>query len=108
MSFYYRTTLSIIGKEVGPEMTIVPPHVMTEGGSPMDVGYLLGPTITATHTFSNAPALDILFVPGGEGIVVLGRSNDTWVEDFVAASFGQLDHPLNVCTRVGSLANQVF
>src|SRR5690348_6922363 len=104
MSFYYKMTLSIIGKEVGPVTTIVPPHIMTEGGPLMDVGYLIGPTITATHTPRNAPALDILFVPGGEGIVVLEQSNDTWVEDFVASRFGQLDHVLSVCTGAASLA----
>jgi len=84
--------------------TIPPPHLMAEGGPLMDTGFLLGPTITATHTVNNAPALDILFVPGGEGIVVLEQANDTWVEDFVATRFGQLDYLLSVCTGAAALA----
>lgn len=104
MSFYYKMTLSIISKEVGPVATIPPPHAMTAGGPLMDTGYLLGPTITATHTPSNAPALDILIVPGGEGNVVLSQANDTWVEDFVATRYSQLDYLLSVCTGAVSLA----
>ncbi|KAE8449142.1 hypothetical protein EG329_008526 [Mollisiaceae sp. DMI_Dod_QoI] len=104
MSFYYKMTLSIISKELGPVTTIVPPHIMKEGGPRMDVGFLLGPTITATHTPLNAPALDMLFVPGGEGNVVLAGANDTWVEDFVASRYGQLDYLLSVCTGAASLA----
>ncbi len=104
MSFYYKMTLSIISKEVGPVTTVPPPHVFVEGGPQMDVGFLLAPTITAMHTFRNAPALDILFVPGGEGNVALAQANDTWIEDFIAARFGQLDYLLSVCTGAASLA----
>ncbi|KFY49017.1 hypothetical protein V495_00830 [Pseudogymnoascus sp. VKM F-4514 (FW-929)] len=104
MSFYYKLTLSIISNEVGPVTTIVPPHIMVEGEPPMDVSFLLGPTITATHTFKNAPALDILFVPGGEGNVVLAQANNTWIEDFVASRYDRLDYLLSVCTGSASLA----
>lgn len=97
-------TLSIIAKEAGPVTTIPPPHAMVEGRPQMDLGFLLGPTVTATHTFRNAPTLDILFVPGGEGNVALARANDTSVEDFIATRFGQLDYLLSVCTGAASLA----
>ena len=97
-------SLSIIGKEVGPVSTIAPPHIMAPGEPPMDLSFMIGPSITATHTFENAPDLDILFVPGGQGNVVLALANDTWVEDFVASRFGQLDYLLSVCTGAASLA----
>jgi len=77
---------------------------MAPGEPPMDLSYVIGPMITATHTFENAPELDILFVPGGLGNVVLALANDTWVEDFVASRFSQLDYLLSVCTGAASLA----
>ncbi|TVY80505.1 Isonitrile hydratase [Lachnellula suecica] len=104
MSYNYNMTLSIIGKEVGPVSAIPPPHYMSEGAPLMNLYYMIGPSITATHTFKNAPALDIIIVPGGEGNVVLAQGNDTWVEDFVAERFHQLDYLLSVCTGSASLA----
>lgn len=103
-SFHYNMTLSIIGKEVGPVTTIPPPHHMAEGGPLMDVSFMAGSSITATHSYKNAPPLDILFVPGGTGNVVLAQQNDTWVEDFIACRYSQLDYLLSVCTGSGSLA----
>ncbi|PMD32049.1 class I glutamine amidotransferase-like protein [Hyaloscypha variabilis F] len=105
MSFYYKMTLAVIAKEVGPVATVPPPHnIGGPSGPHMDVGFLLGPTITATHTFENAPALDILIVPGGEGVVALEEANDTSAEDFVASRVGELDYLLSVCTGAAILA----
>ncbi|KFY34112.1 hypothetical protein V494_07044 [Pseudogymnoascus sp. VKM F-4513 (FW-928)] len=70
----------------------------------MSLSYLIGPSITATHTPANAPALDILLIPGGEGNFVLAQQNDTWVEDFIASRFEKLDYLLSVCTGSVSLA----
>lgn len=77
---------------------------MAEGEPLMNVGFWLGPSITATHTPSNAPALDILLVPGGGGVDVRGLTNDTWVEDFIASRVDQLDYLLSVCNGAASLA----
>lgn len=98
-------TLSIIAKETGPIATIPPPHNIGGPSGPFkDVSFLLGPTIVATHTFQNAPKLDILIVPGGEGVVALEEANDTSAEDFVAARVGELDYLLSVCTGAAILA----
>lgn len=97
-------TLSIISKEVGPVSSIPLPHKMSEGEPLMELGFWLGPSITATHTPGNAPALDILLVPGGTGVDVRGLMNDTWVEDFIASRVDQLDYLLSVCTGAASLA----
>jgi putative intracellular protease/amidase len=104
MSFYYNMTLSIISKEIGPITTVPPPHVLSENGPIVDLKFLLGPTITATHTPGTAPKLDMLFVPGGEGAVALAQAGDTWIEDFVSTNFDELDYLLSVCTGAGSLA----
>jgi putative intracellular protease/amidase len=104
MSFYYNITLSIISNKIGPVSTIPPPHALSEDGPVVDLKFLLGPTITATHTYDSAPPLDILLVPGGEGAAALAQAKDTWIEDFVATRFAELDYLLSVCTGAASLA----
>ncbi|ORY16211.1 class I glutamine amidotransferase-like protein [Clohesyomyces aquaticus] len=104
MSIYANMTLSVIGKEVGPVSTVPPPHQMDPGGPIMDLSFLLGPTITATHTPETAPPLDFIFVPGGEGGVVLEKQNDTWVEDFIASRADEAQYLLSVCTGSAFLA----
>lgn len=100
----HKMTLAIIAHEIGPVSAKPPPHRMTADGSLMDLGYVLQPTIMATHTFANAPALDVLLVPGGVGNRALEQTNDTSVEDFVRLRFDQLDYLLSVCTGAMSLA----
>lgn len=100
----HKITLAIIAHEIGPVSAKPPPHRMTADGPLMDLGYMLQPTIMATHTFANAPALDVLLVPGGLGNRVLEQANDTSVEDFVRLRFDQLDYLLSVCTGALSLA----
>lgn len=62
-------TLSLIAEKTGPVTSRPPSHVMEEGKEPMDLGFMIGASISATHTFEDAPALDILLVPGGIGNV---------------------------------------
>lgn len=97
-------TLSIIAAETGPVSAGYPRHLMAPDGPPMDLGHMLQPKIEATHTFADAPALDILLVPGGLGNVALVQANDTSIEDFIALRFDQLDYLLSVCTGSMSLA----
>lgn len=97
-------TLAVIAHEIGPVSSGGPPHRMSEDGPPMDLGYLMQPTVMATHTFRNAPALDVLLIPGGIGNVALAQANDTSVEDFVRLRFDQVDYLLSVCTGAMSLA----
>jgi putative intracellular protease/amidase len=104
MSFARKMTLSLIAAETGPVTAAYPPHLMMPGEPRMDAGHMLQPKITATHTFQDAPALDILLVPGGLGNVALEQANDTSVENFIALRFDQLDYLLSVCTGAASLA----
>ena len=104
MSHNYKLTLSIIAENTGPVSTIIPAHTMGDDMVLEDYGYMIGPQLTATHTFQNAPALDILLVPGGAGNLVLDQEENTSVEDFVAKRYKQLDYLLSVCTGSKSLA----
>lgn len=77
-------TLAVIAAVAGLVAAGAPPrHRMKDGGPLMDLGHMLQPTVVATHTFRNAPALDVLLVPGGTGNVALEQAGDTSVEDFV-------------------------
>lgn len=58
----------------------------------------------ATHTFSDAPALDVIIVPGGMGNIALIAANNTEIEDFIADRFDKADHVLSVCTGAVTLA----
>lgn len=104
LSYHHKMTLAVISATTGPVSSAAPPHMMGPTGPPMDLGYMLQPTVVATHTFRNAPALDVLLIPGGVGIVVLDQAKDTWVEDFIRLRFDQLDYLLSVCTGTVSLA----
>ncbi|KAK3365120.1 class I glutamine amidotransferase-like protein [Lasiosphaeria ovina] len=77
---------------------------MNEAGPIEDFGYMVHPTIVATHSFGNAPALDVLLVPGGIGNVALEQANNTSVEDFIRQRYPKLDYLVSVCTGAGSLA----
>ena len=55
-------------------------------------------TMIATHLPEEAPALDLLMIPGGGG----NRGNETdWIIDFVKSRFDSIDYIASVCT--GSL-----
>lgn len=91
-------TLSLISFEAGPVSARVPPHRMDPSSPPMDFGYILGPATVATHTFDDAPALDVIFMPGGFGNFVLEQANDTTIEAFLTRRAIQADYVLSVCT----------
>lgn len=97
-------TLAIIADAIGPVRAIPPPMIMVPGSPPESHGYMIGPTIYATHTYETAPALDILLVPGGAGIDIYHQNNNTALEDFVASRYPQLDYLLSVCTGASALA----
>ncbi|TPX16104.1 uncharacterized protein E0L32_004099 [Thyridium curvatum] len=104
LSYPYKIRLSVISKTAGPVSSTVPPFSITGVGPPIDYGYLLNPTIMASHSFEDAPPLDVLLVPGGFGNVVLEQRNDTSIEGFIRRRFDQLDYLLSVCTGAMSLA----
>lgn len=97
-------TLSIISHEKGPVTARPPPHGMGPDSPPMDFSHMMNPSIMATHTFEDAPPLDILLVPGGLGNFALLEAGDDKIEDFIASRFESLDYLLSVCIGSVSLA----
>jgi len=69
-----------------------------------DFGYVITPSIQATHSFENAPPLDVLYVPGGLGVVSLEQNNDTSVEDFINLRYPKAEYLVGVSFGVVSLA----
>lgn len=107
LSGSHNMTLSFIWKETGPVHARAPHHKhnpLPGSNLPTMMYPVQAPSILATHTFANAPDLDILLVPGGMGNRALNENNDTVIEDFVAARYPQLQYLLSVCTGAASLA----
>ncbi|KAI9741794.1 MAG: hypothetical protein M1834_000180 [Cirrosporium novae-zelandiae] len=59
-------------------------------------------SIIPTHTFKNAPPLDVLIVPGGLGTRV--EENIKPIVDFVKQRYPELSYLISVCTGAGILA----
>ncbi|RVD81264.1 uncharacterized protein DFL_009134 [Arthrobotrys flagrans] len=89
--------LSLIAAQTG-SVSAQPPAAELQGMA------LAAPQIIATHTFANAPKLDMLMVPGGWGMLLLADKNDTSIDQFVQARFPELQYLLSVCTGAISLA----
>ncbi|KAH6634699.1 class I glutamine amidotransferase-like protein [Chaetomium sp. MPI-SDFR-AT-0129] len=90
--------LSVISHRPGLVTTKVPPSKLASKGATMAT------YIEATHSFADAPPLDILLIPGGVGNRALQENNDTSVQDFVAARYPSLQYLLSVCTGAAALA----
>ncbi|KAI4947752.1 hypothetical protein J4E91_006575, partial [Alternaria rosae] len=106
LSAFNKMTLSVIAEETG----LVPAGMQPYGPDdysmpPTDFGHVIAPRVEATHNFKNAPALDILFVPGGLGVVTLDQNNDTGVADFVKMRFASLEYLVGVSFGVATLAS---
>lgn len=97
-------TLSIIAHEVGNVRSMPPPHAHQPGMPVADFGHVISSQIYATHSFSNAPPLDVLFVPGGMGTRSLVAHNNTEIEQFIAKRYPKLDYLISVCTGAVFLA----
>ncbi|KAK0622661.1 class I glutamine amidotransferase-like protein [Immersiella caudata] len=100
LSASHNVSLAMIGKEKGPVRGPSPPR----RNEPPTAYPVQGPSVVATHTFADAPRLDILLVPGGMGLRVLNENNDTWIPDFIASRFDELQYLLSVCTGAAALA----
>lgn len=59
------------------------------------------PIILPTHTFSTAPELDVLLVPGGGGVQAPDVRNIT---DFIADRYPSLEYLLTICVGAGLAA----
>jgi putative intracellular protease/amidase len=95
-SHVYNMTLSVIAPTTGPISAAI--------DRPRFTRPIIDPKIDATHTFETAPDLNILLVPGGVGLEVLDETNNTVIEDFIAARYDSLDYLLSVCIGAVNLA----
>ncbi|KAF3912601.1 hypothetical protein AA313_de0203257 [Arthrobotrys entomopaga] len=65
---------------------------------------LAAPQMLATHTFTEAPEIDVLLVPGGWGMMLLMDKNNTSIENFIKERYPKLQYLLSVCTGAIALA----
>lgn len=100
-------TISFLWKTAGPVSSVGPPRLFPAAPNP-NLPAAVYPrqavSIVATHSFADAPALDVLLVPGGMGNRYLNDTADTAMEDFVAARYPSLQYLLSVCTGAATLA----
>ncbi|KAH9437594.1 hypothetical protein MCOR27_007759 [Pyricularia oryzae] len=87
-------TISFIWKEAGPVWARSPDTQLP----------IQAPSLMATHSFADAPPLDILLIPGGGGSRYLSAINDTAIEDFARERYPSLKYLLSVCTGSAFLA----
>ncbi|KAJ4982877.1 dj-1 family protein [Stagonosporopsis vannaccii] len=104
LSTFNKITLSIIAEEAGLVPAGIQPYGPNSNTPPSDFGHVIAPLVEATHTFKNAPALDILFVPGGLGVVTLEQNNNTSVEDFIKLRLDSLEYLVGVSFGAVNLA----
>lgn len=104
LSGSHNISLSMIAKERGPVWARSPGRKNVNGNLPEVIYPIQGPHILATHTFEDAPKLDILLAPGGMGLRPLDDDNDTAIPDFIAARYNELQYLLSVCTGAATLA----
>jgi putative intracellular protease/amidase len=102
LSAFYKMTLSVISYQKGPVKGTVSARLQPHLGG--DFGYTLGPETTVTHTFADAPALDVIIVPGGTGVINATLGNRTEIEDFLTNRFDQVDYILGISFGVTHLA----
>ncbi|XP_014553684.1 hypothetical protein COCVIDRAFT_106956 [Bipolaris victoriae FI3] len=81
LSAFYKMTLSIISYQKGPVKGTV-----------------------ITHTFADAPALDVILVPGGTGVINATLSNRTEIEEFLVRRADQAEYILGLSFGVTHLA----
>lgn len=104
MSRRYKISLATISDKIGPVSSRSPPYKLSHTEPEVDASFTFGSETVATHTFSTAPPLDVILVPGGYGNWVLAEANNTWVEDFIVRRFDQADYVVSVCSGAMHLA----
>jgi transcriptional regulator GlxA family with amidase domain len=95
-------TLSVISYQKGPVKGAVSARLEQHLGG--DFGSTLGAETTVTHTFADAPALDVILVPGGTGVINATLGNRTEIEDFLVRRADQADYILGLSFGVTHLA----
>lgn len=83
---------------IGPELTIV---TIAEHAGP--VRSAQGPSTLADSSFADAPALDLILVPGGFG--TFEQQENTAILDFLKATAATAEVVMSVCSGSGILAH---
>lgn len=105
LSGVYNMTLSTISFTAGPiSARLDRPFTIGPNGTRVDPKFALNPTIMATHSFDNAPELDVIIVPGGVGNFLLDNEDNFGMENFIASRFDSVQYVLSVCTGATTLA----
>ncbi|KAK7038735.1 hypothetical protein VNI00_010620 [Paramarasmius palmivorus] len=89
LSMSFPINLSIIAQSLDPVSTKHRDPSLNKPNSNF------GESIVPTHTFDNAPPLDVLLIPGGYGV----RADDIQSAiDFIRRTYPSLKHVITVCT----------
>ncbi len=95
LSWSHNITLALIAKTMDPVSTVVRNPAFNR------VNSSFGESVLPTHTFADAPPLDVLLVPGGIGTM----SPDVHEEiAFIKATYPKLRYLITVCTGAGLAA----
>src|SRR4051812_35302329 len=89
MAFQQNFNLSLIADTLDP--------VTQRGSMPSPVGSTFGAYFLPTHTFANAPELDVLIVPGGIGTRAPAPALDSAIA-FVKERYPTLQYLITICT----------
>jgi len=94
----YNMTLATVSHTKGPiSARPMPFRHSSDPTAPLhDLSYMIGPTMVATHSFEDAPHLDVIVVPGGAGDFSLVEANNRDIENFIATRFDAADYVLSV------------
>lgn len=95
LSTYHKMNLHIIAETPDPVST----KPLTDDQN--RVGSDFAQRVLPTHTFTTAPPLDVLIVPGGLGTRAPGN---TTAVDFIPTVFPTLQYLITVCTGAGVVA----
>ncbi|EPE29909.1 Class I glutamine amidotransferase-like protein [Glarea lozoyensis ATCC 20868] len=96
LSFRTQLNLTIISPDGLPVPIRTSNPAFTRSNSTVDE------VVLATHSFANAPPLDVLFVPGGVGNRDVAAIQSSI--DFVRATYPSLQYLITVCTGAGIAA----
>lgn len=95
-------SLAVISYQKGPVKGAVSARLEQHLGG--DFGQTLDAETTVTHTFWDAPALDVIIIPGGTGVVNATFANRTEIEDFLVRRADQADYILGISFGATHLA----
>ncbi|TLD30093.1 Siderophore iron transporter [Venturia nashicola] len=90
----HKIELAVIAESLNPVSTNPDPNPFVSSS--------FGQEIVPTHTFANAPAVEVLLIPGGFG--TRNANNTTPVEKYIQSVFSSLRYAITICTGSAILA----